>query len=112
MSGGECTVTLPSGTKGRGGRCTEFLLSLGVELDGMPDVYALAGDTDGIDGTQDNAGAWLTPNSLDDAATRGASARSALDSHDSYGLFATAGTLLITGPTRTNVNDYRVILIA
>jgi hydroxypyruvate reductase len=112
VSGGECTVTLPPAAKGRGGRCTEFLLSLAIELDGMPDVYALAGDTDGIDGTQDNAGAWMSPNSLDHAATQGASARTALDLHDSYGFFAAAGTLLMTGPTRTNVNDYRVILIA
>ena len=112
ISGGECTVTLPASAHGRGGRCTEFLLSLAVELDGMPDVYALAADTDGIDGTQDNAGAWMEPSLLDDAAGRSASARSALDLHDSYGFFAAAGTLLITGPTRTNVNDYRVILVA
>ena len=112
ISGGECTVTLPAAAQGRGGRCTEFLLSLAVELDRMSDVYALAGDTDGIDGTQDNAGAWLTPNTIDYAARGGATARAALDAHDAYGFFDTAGSLLVTGPTRTNVNDYRVILIA
>lgn len=111
ISGGECTVTLPPGVKGRGGRCTEFLLSLAVELDGMPDVHALACDTDGIDGSEDNAGAWLAPDSIDRAAERGLSAPIALDSHDAYGFFEAAGSLITTGPTRTNVNDYRVILI-
>ena len=108
ISGGECTVTLPPGTKGRGGRCTEFLLSLAVELDGMPGVHALACDTDGIDGSEDNAGAWLTPECVNEAAARRIAA---LDSHDGYGFFHSAGQLVVTGPTRTNVNDYRVILI-
>ena len=111
VSGGECTVTLPPAATGRGGRCTEFLLSLAVELDGMPDVYALAIDTDGIDGTEDNAGAWLDPESTGAAAARGTSARNALDRHDSYGFFHAANGLIVTGPTRTNVNDYRVILV-
>ncbi len=111
ISGGECTVTLPPGTTGRGGRCSEFLLSLAVELEGMPDVYALACDTDGIDGSEDNAGAWLAPRSIEDAATAGVSARSALDQRDSYGFFRAADSLIRTGPTLTNVNDYRVILI-
>ena len=111
ISGGECTVTLPPGTTGRGGRCSEFLLSLAVELEGMPDVYALACDTDGIDGSEDNAGAWLAPRSIEDAATAGTSARAALDQSDSYGFFQAADGLIRTGPTLTNVNDYRVILI-
>ena len=108
ISGGECTVTLPTGKSGRGGRCTEFLLALAAELDRMPDVHALACDTDGIDGSEDNAGAWLALN-LDEEAL--ASAQAVLDRHDSYGFFSAIGHLIVTGPTRTNVNDYRVILI-
>jgi glycerate 2-kinase len=111
ISGGECTVTLPPGSSGRGGRCTEFLLSLAVELDDMPGVYGLACDTDGIDGSEDNAGAWLEPGLVKRAATHGVLARSALDQRDSYGFFRAAESLIVTGPTRTNVNDYRVILI-
>ena len=112
ISGGECTVTLPPGARGRGGRCSEFLLSLAVELDGMPGVHALAADTDGIDGSEDNAGAWLGPGTVARAAAAGLPARAALDAHDAYGFFAVAGNLVVTGPTRTNVNDYRVILVA
>ena len=111
ISGGECTVTLPPGVRGRGGRCSEFLLSLAVELDGMPGVHALAADTDGIDGSEDNAGAWLAPETAARAAAAGMPARVALDAHDSYGFFAAGGSLVVTGPTRTNVNDYRVILV-
>jgi len=111
ISGGECTVTLPAGTPGRGGRCTEFLLSLAIELDGMPDVHALACDTDGIDGSENNAGALLTPDSFDRAAGHGVAAPDVLVEHDAYGYFETARQLIVTGPTRTNVNDYRVILI-
>jgi hydroxypyruvate reductase len=111
ISGGECTVTLPPGSSGRGGRCTEFLLSLALELDGAPDVHALAADTDGIDGSEDNAGAWFDPETARDAAARGVTARAALDAHDAWGFFAAADRLLVTGPTRTNVNDFRVILI-
>ena len=111
ISGGECTVTLPPGMRGRGGRCSEFLLSLAVELDGMPGVHALAADTDGIDGSEDNAGAWLAPETVALAAEAGMPARVALDAHDSYGFFAAGGSLVVTGPTRTNVNDYRVILV-
>lgn len=103
ISGGECTVTL-RGAGGRGGRCSEFLLSLGVETGG---VWALAADTDGVDGTEDNAGAMLTPESM----RRGRDARSLLEKHDSYGFFSALGDLVITGPTRTNVNDYRAILV-
>ena len=111
ISGGECTVTLPARASGSGGRCTEFLLSLAVELNDMPNVYALACDTDGIDGSEDNAGAWLVPGSVKAAAAHGISARNALDRCDAYGFFRAADSLIVTGPTRTNVNDYRVILI-
>lgn len=111
ISGGECTVTLPAGSNGRGGRCTEFLLALALELDGVEDMYALAADTDGIDGSEDNAGAWLGPDTTRRASERGLSARAALDAHDAYGFFAAAHGLVETGPTRTNVNDYRVIVL-
>jgi glycerate 2-kinase len=107
ISGGECTVTV-QGEGGRGGRCCEFLLSLGIESRG---VWAIAADTDGIDGTEDNAGALLTPDFLQRAARASVSAEEMLARHDSYGFFSALGDLLITGPTRTNVNDYRAILI-
>jgi hydroxypyruvate reductase len=103
ISGGECTVTI-EGEGGRGGRCTEFLLSVAVETGG---IWAIAADTDGIDGTEDNAGAILTPQSLKNRPD--ASAR--LARHDSYGFFSELGDLVVTGPTRTNVNDYRAILV-
>ena len=103
ISGGECTVTV-AGEGGRGGRCAEFLLSLGIETGG---VWAIAADTDGIDGTEDNAGAILALDSL----KRGPDARALLGKHDSYGFFSALGDLVVTGPTRTNVNDYRAILI-
>ncbi len=109
ISGGECTVTVRG--NGRGGRCAEFLTSLAVELDGMPDVYALAADTDGIDGTEDNAGALLFPDSPARAAAKGVSAKNLLANNDGYSYFEALGDLLVTGPTRTNVNDYRVILV-
>ncbi|MEK7361303.1 MAG: glycerate kinase [Pseudomonadota bacterium] len=109
ISGGECTVTLRG--KGRGGRCSEFLLSLALELDGMPNVFALACDTDGIDGSEDNAGAVLAPDSLARAATAGVSARKLLSNNDGYCFFETLGDLVVTGPTRTNVNDFRAILV-
>ncbi len=109
ISGGECTVTVRG--NGRGGRCAEFLTSLAVELDGMPDVYALAADTDGIDGTEDNAGALLFPDSPVRAAAKGVSAAKMLANNDGYSYFEAIGDLLVTGPTRTNVNDYRVILV-
>jgi hydroxypyruvate reductase len=109
ISGGECTVTVRG--NGRGGRCAEFLTSLAVELDGMPDVYALAADTDGIDGTEDNAGALLLPDSPARATAKGISAKQLLANNDGYSYFEALGDLLVTGPTRTNVNDYRVILV-
>jgi len=103
ISGGECTVTI-TGEGGRGGRCAEFLLSLGIETGG---VWAIACDTDGIDGSEDNAGAILTPDSM----RRGGDAKAMLARHDSHGFFSALGDLVMTGPTRTNVNDYRAIVI-
>jgi hydroxypyruvate reductase len=103
ISGGECTVTI-RGEAGRGGRCCEFLLSLGIETGG---AWAIACDTDGIDGSEDNAGAVLSPDSM----KHGSDAKSLLAKHDSYGFFSALGDLVTTGPTRTNVNDYRAILI-
>lgn len=109
ISGGECTVTVRG--NGRGGRCAEFLLSLAAEVGGMDNVYALAADTDGIDGTEDNAGALLLPDTKQRADDLGLSAKRMLADNDGYGYFASLGDLIITGPTRTNVNDYRVILV-
>ena len=109
ISGGETTVTLKK--RGRGGRCSEFLLSLAVSLDGLGDTWALACDTDGIDGSEDNAGAILTPDALARARGLGLAAKKMLAENDSYGFFAALGDLVVTGPTRTNVNDYRVILV-
>lgn len=111
ISGGECTVTV-RGKNGRGGRCTEFLLSLAIDLDGAAGIHALACDTDGIDGSEDNAGAILTPDSLQRAARRHAHAADLLDRNNAHAFFEAAGDLVNTGPTRTNVNDYRVILVA
>jgi hydroxypyruvate reductase len=107
ISGGECTVTI-LGEAGRGGRCCEFLLSLGIETGG---VWAIAADTDGIDGSEDNAGAVLAPDSLERAVRKKLSAKNLLAGHDSYGFFSALGDLVVTGPTRTNVNDYRAILV-
>ncbi|MBX3664636.1 MAG: glycerate kinase [Burkholderiales bacterium] len=110
ISGGECTVTVRG--QGRGGRCAEFLLSLAVELDGMPGIHALACDTDGIDGSEDNAGAMLDPDILQRARRRQLDPASLLQQNDAYRFFEATGDLVVTGPTRTNVNDYRVILVA
>ncbi|USE80283.1 glycerate kinase [Cupriavidus gilardii] len=109
LSGGETTVTVRG--KGRGGRNAEFLLSLAVALDGLPGVHAIAADTDGIDGSEDNAGALLSPDTLARAAARGVSARARLADNDGYGFFAALDDLIVTGPTRTNVNDFRAMLI-
>lgn len=111
ISGGECTVTL-RGDAGRGGRCSEFLLALSIELEGVESIHAIAADTDGIDGSEDNAGAQLTPDTLARARAAGIDARKCLAANDSYGFFAALGDLVITGPTLTNVNDYRAIVIA
>ncbi len=109
ISGGETTVTLKR--NGRGGRCSEFLLSLAVSLDGLADTWALACDTDGIDGSEDNAGAILTPDALHRARVLGLAPKKMLAENDSYGFFAATGDLVVTGPTRTNVNDYRIIMV-
>ncbi|MBL8710041.1 MAG: glycerate kinase [Rhodospirillaceae bacterium] len=109
ISGGETTVTVRG--KGRGGRNAEFLLALAVALDGQPGIHAAAGDTDGIDGTEDNAGAVLAPDSIARAVDKGLSAKAMLADNDGYGFFSALGDLIVTGPTRTNINDIRVILI-
>jgi hydroxypyruvate reductase len=109
LSGGETTVRV-AGT-GRGGRNVEFLLALAVALDGTEGISALACDTDGIDGTEDNAGAILYPDSLARAAALGISANIALSENDGYGFFAALGDLVVTGPTLTNVNDFRAVLV-
>ncbi|MCY1282430.1 putative hydroxypyruvate reductase [compost metagenome] len=109
LSGGETTVTVRG--NGRGGRNAEFLLSLTNTLKGLPGVYALAGDTDGIDGSEDNAGAIMTPCSYSRATKQGLSSSDELDNNNGYGYFAALGDLIVTEPTRTNVNDFRAILI-
>ena len=111
LSGGEATVTFEKGQAGRGGRNTEFLLSLGIALQGRAGIWALAGDTDGIDGTEDAAGAIISPTSLSRLHQSGLDARDVLARHDSYTLFKALDDLVITGPTLTNVNDFRAILV-
>lgn len=109
LSGGETTVTL-KGT-GRGGRNVEFLLSLAIKLDGLADVYAIAGDTDGVDGVEEIAGAICTPDTGERAIQLGLNWRSELENNNGHGFFETLGDSVVTGPTRTNVNDFRAILI-
>lgn len=109
LSGGETTVTVTGA--GRGGRNAEFLLALAVALDGAPDIHALAADTDGIDGTEDNAGAVIGPDLLERARALGISAGKSLVDNDAYRFFERTGSLVTTGPTLTNVNDFRAILI-
>ncbi len=113
LSGGETTVTIAAGTApGQGGRNTEFLLALAIALRAEPGIWAIAGDTDGIDGTEDAAGALVRPDTLVRAAAAGLAPRETLARHDSYNFFRALGDLLMTGPTLTNVNDIRAILIA
>jgi hydroxypyruvate reductase len=115
LSGGETTVTVRAradGAPGRGGRAGEFLLGCALALQGQPGVHGLAADTDGIDGVEDNAGAFVTPDTLARAAALGLDARAHLDRHDSYGYFAALGDLVVTGPTHTNVNDFRALLVS
>ena len=112
LSGGEGTVTIGSAKPGKGGRNTEFLLALAVALRAAPGIWALAGDTDGIDGTEDAAGAIITPDTLARARAAGLVPLDKLLAHDSYTLFEATGDLIKTGPTLTNVNDLRAILIA
>ena len=111
LSGGETTVTIGSAKPGKGGRNTEFLLALAVALDGQPGIHALSGDTDGIDGSEDAAGAIVTPDTLARTRAAGLDPRAMLAGHDSYSLFARIGDLVSTGPTLTNVNDFRAILV-
>lgn len=109
LSGGETTVTLRG--NGRGGRNVEFLLSLGIALDGHARIHALAGDTDGVDGQEEIAGAYLAPDSMARAWDCGFRPRDTLANNDAHGLFSALGDSIVTGPTLTNVNDFRAILI-
>jgi len=109
LSGGETTVTVRG--KGRGGRNVEFLLSLGIALNGQPGIYALAGDTDGVDGQEEIAGAILTPDTLDRARKQGIRPAASLANNDGHGFFEALGDSVVTGPTLTNVNDFRAIFI-
>ncbi len=109
ISGGETTITLKG--KGKGGRNTEFLLALAIALNGMEGIYAVAGDTDGVDGSEDNAGALIDPTTLARAAKAGINAKAMLADNDPWNFFNKIGDLLVTGPTLTNVNDFRAVLI-
>jgi hydroxypyruvate reductase len=109
LSGGECTVTVHGA--GRGGRCSEFLLKLFIDLQDATDIYALACDTDGIDGSQDNAGAAFSARTYEHARALSLDARRFLQNNDAYPFFEAVDGLIVTGPTRTNVNDYRCVLV-
>jgi hydroxypyruvate reductase len=121
LSGGETTVTMrpqaagadksSHSQSGRGGRAGEFCMGLALALQGQSGVYALAADTDGIDGIEDNAGAYVAPDTLARARARGMKIDQYLDRNDAYGYFQPLGDLVITGPTHTNVNDFRAILV-
>jgi hydroxypyruvate reductase len=115
LSGGETTVTVrkpPEGTpRGRGGRAGEFCMGLAQALQGQPGVWALAADTDGIDGMEDNAGAFVAPDTLQRAQARGLKVDAFLARNDAYGFFGALDDLLVTGPTHTNVNDFRALLV-
>ena len=118
LSGGETTVTMrpqaagaDKGQRGRGGRAGEFCMGLALALQGQSGVYAIAADTDGIDGIEDNAGAFVAPDTLARARARGMKIDQYLDRNDAYGYFEPLGDLVITGPTHTNVNDFRAILV-
>ncbi len=109
LSGGETTVTVRG--DGRGGRNVEFLLGLALALDGLPDAWAIAGDTDGIDGAEEVAGAIVTPDTLARARASGRDPRATLANNDAHSLFEALGDQVITGPTLTNVNDFRAVLV-
>jgi len=115
LSGGETSVSIDvevsDNSTGRGGRNSEFQLALAIALNGLVDVHALAADSDGIDGSEDNAGALIAPDTLARAARLGIDAQALLDQHDAWGFFAALDDLLMTGPTRTNVNDFRAMLM-
>ncbi len=110
LSGGETTVTARG--EGRGGRNVEFLLALGLALDGAPGIHAVAGDTDGVDGMEEIAGAYLGPDSIARGASLGLSMGTALENNDGHGFFGALGDSIVTGPTLTNVNDFRAIYVA
>ena len=111
ISGGECTVTIPGDIKGRGGRCSEYLLSLFAASKDLPQLAALAADTDGIDGSEKNAGAWFDSSVRQSSQAAGLLPEKFLSAHDCYGFFAELAALVETGPTLTNVNDFRIILL-
>ena len=115
LSGGETTVTVkplaPGAAPGRGGRAGEFLLGCAIALQGEPGVHVLAADTDGIDGIEANAGAFVAPDTLARAQAQGLGAQACLDRNDAHGFFGPLGDLLVTGPTFTNVNDFRAVLV-
>lgn len=112
LSGGEATVTMNTANHGRGGRNTEFLLSMALELNAAGRIWAMAGDSDGIDGVEDAAGAFIGPHTLRDLLEAGVAPRDYLMRHDSYSAFSSIDDLLVTGPTLTNVNDIRAVLVA
>jgi hydroxypyruvate reductase len=109
LSGGEATVTVRGA--GRGGRNVECLLAMALALDGLAGVHALAGDTDGVDGQEEIAGASIAPDTLSRAWALGISPRARLDDNDGHGFFGALGDAVVTGPTLTNVNDFRAIVI-
>ncbi len=109
LSGGETTVTVRG--QGRGGRNVECLLAMALALDGLPGVHALAGDTDGVDGQEEIAGATIAPDTLARAWALGLSPRASLDDNDGHGFFGALGDAVVTGPTLTNVNDFRALII-
>jgi hydroxypyruvate reductase len=109
LSGGETTVTVRG--QGRGGRNVEFLLSLAIALDGQKGVVAVAADTDGVDGLEEIAGAFATPDTLARAWSKGIRPKDSLANNDGHGFFDALGDSLVTGPTMTNVNDFRAIAI-
>ncbi len=109
LSSGETTVTVRG--SGRGGRAAEFALAIALDLKGEPGIYVLAADTDGIDGTDNNAGALVTPDTLARAMAHRLRPAEQLATNDAYRFFATLGDLVVTGPTFTNVNDFRALLI-
>ena len=110
LSGGETTVTVRG--KGRGGRNVEYLLAQAIAADGASSIWGLSADTDGVDGAEEIAGAIFTPDTLARAKAKGRDPQAMLDDNDGHGFFQFLGDSVVTGPTRTNVNDFRATLIA